>query len=103
MAILGNKCDRCGTRTKHTENGNPICEECAQEMELAVAASRETVRNCPADGEPLAKEVAHMLVIDRCPKCKGVWLDGGELERIQASTQDEAIRSMTMGFTNPFV
>ena len=103
MAILGKKCDRCGTRTKHTEDGHPICEACAREMELAIEASRETVRYCPADGESLTKEVAHMLVIDRCPKCKGVWLDGGELERIQSSTQDEAIRSMAMGFTNPFV
>ena len=102
LAILGKKCDRCGTRTKHTEDGNPICEACAREMELAITASQESVRNCPTDGEPLAKEVAHMVVIDRCPKCKGVWLDGGELERIQNSTQDEAIRSMAMGFRTPF-
>jgi Zn-finger nucleic acid-binding protein len=24
------------------------------------------------------------IVIDRCPGCHGIWLDGGELERIQA-------------------
>jgi len=102
MALLGQKCDRCGTRTRHKEGDHPICEACAKEMALMVEASSETVRACPADGAQLKKEIAHMIVIDRCPKCKGVWLDGGELERIQDSTQEEAIRSMTIGFTNPF-
>jgi len=103
MALLGEKCDRCGKRTRHKEDDHAICEPCAKEMELMVKASSETIRKCPADGERLTKEIAHMVVIDRCPSCKGVWLDSGELERIQTTTQNEAIRSMTIGFTNPFV
>jgi len=102
MSLLGDKCDRCGTRTRSKKDGQPICEACAQEMSLLVEASAETQRLCPADGERMSKEVAHMIVIDRCPKCQGVWLDGGELERIQTDAQDAALKAMTMSFTHPF-
>lgn len=101
MSLLAEKCDRCGTRTRNKDHGEPICEVCAREMALLVEASTEDQRLCPSDGEKMAKEVAHMIVIDRCPKCQGVWLDGGELERIQNSAQDAALRAMAMSFTNP--
>jgi Zn-finger nucleic acid-binding protein len=70
-------------------------------MALLIEATAETLRLCPSDGERMSKEVAHMIVIDRCPKCQGVWLDGGELERLQTSAQDAALRAMTMSFTHP--
>ena len=70
-------------------------------MALMVEASAETERLCPTDGERMSKEIAYMVVIDRCPKCQGVWLDGGELERIQSSTQEVALRAVATGFTHP--
>ena len=27
------------------------------------------------------------VIIDRCPECRGIWLDGGELEKIQVLTE----------------
>jgi predicted amidophosphoribosyltransferase len=68
MSLLGEKCDRCGKRTRHKEDEHPICEDCAREMALMMEASSETLRACPADGEQMTKQIAHMLVIDRCPK-----------------------------------
>jgi len=70
-------------------------------MALLVEASAESLKLCPADGEKMAKEIAHMLVIDRCPKCQGVWLDGGELERIQSASQEAILRTMTVSFSHP--
>jgi Zn-finger nucleic acid-binding protein len=35
-----------------------------------------------------------MVVIDRCPECGGVWLDGGELERLYTDASDEALVQM---------
>ena len=32
------------------------------------------------------------VTVDTCPKCAGVWLDGGELERIRGVSGDEAER-----------
>ena len=101
MALLGEKCDRCGTRTRHKEDDQPICGPCAQEMNLMVDASEETERLCPIDGEKMSKEIAHMLVIDRCPSCQGVWLDGGELERLKGGVEAAALNAMSRGFTFP--
>ena len=101
MSLIAPKCDRCGTRTRHKEDDHPICEECVQEMELKVEAAKESARNCPVDGSSMSTEVAHMLVIDRCPTCNGVWLDGGELENIKEGVQSDAMIAMVNGFTLP--
>lgn len=53
MSLVGEKCARCGVRTRHEVEG----------------------------GATMAKGVAHMIVIDRYPSCKDVWLDRGELEK----------------------
>ncbi|MDA0791233.1 MAG: zf-TFIIB domain-containing protein [Proteobacteria bacterium] len=102
MAIFGEKCARCGTRTRNEVEGAATCETCEQEMQLLVAARGEDKRPCPVDGTTMVKEIAHMLVIDRCPSCKGVWLDGGELERLKGGVESRALMAMTSGFTVPF-
>jgi hypothetical protein len=101
MALLGQKCDRCGTRTRNKEDDHPICNSCAEEMNLLVAASEESERLCPIDGQKMVKEIAHMLVIDRCPSCQGVWLDGGELERLKGGFEAATLTAMSAGFTHP--
>jgi uncharacterized protein len=37
---------------------------------------------CPADGETLVIADRSGIEIDYCPKCRGVWLDRGELDKI---------------------
>ncbi len=37
---------------------------------------------CPVDGADLAMTERHGVEIDYCPKCRGVWLDRGELDKI---------------------
>ena len=37
---------------------------------------------CPADNETLVMTERHGVEIDYCPKCRGVWLDRGELDKI---------------------
>ena len=37
---------------------------------------------CPIDGETLIMTERHGVEIDYCPKCRGVWLDRGELDKI---------------------
>lgn len=37
---------------------------------------------CPADGETLVMTDRNGVEIDYCPKCRGVWLDRGELDKI---------------------
>ena len=37
---------------------------------------------CPTDGETLVMADRSGVEIDYCPKCRGVWLDRGELDKI---------------------
>lgn len=101
MALFGEKCARCGNKTHNQVEGKATCEPCEREMRLLVEAEGEAERVCPVDGEWMSKEIAHMIVIDRCPKCHGVWLDGGELERLKGGVESEALLAMTTGFTVP--
>lgn len=43
---------------------------------------------CPIDGTQLVMADRQGVEIDYCPKCRGVWLDRGELDKIiERSTQ----------------
>lgn len=37
---------------------------------------------CPVDGETLLMSDRNGVEIDYCPRCRGVWLDRGELDKI---------------------
>jgi hypothetical protein len=37
---------------------------------------------CPIDGTELQMAERHGVEIDYCPRCRGVWLDRGELDKI---------------------
>jgi Zn-finger nucleic acid-binding protein len=45
---------------------------------------------CPNDNEDLVMSERSGVEIDYCPKCRGVWLDRGELDKIieRASPQE---------------
>lgn len=45
---------------------------------------------CPIDRADLHKHHYEAdVVVDVCPKCRGVWLDAGELERIQENLEND--------------
>jgi hypothetical protein len=84
--FFGDKCVRCGKkRTRKTFEGLPTCAAC----ELAIRAEREQKRYCPVDGSNMTKQVVQNVIVDRCPFCGGVWLDGGELDLIKQASGDE--------------
>ena len=77
--LTGKTCVRCGNeRTREKFEGIPTCDSC----EMKTKVSRENTRHCPIDGREMKKEVVKNVIIDRCPSCTGVWLDGGELDLI---------------------
>ncbi|HSH31735.1 MAG TPA: zf-TFIIB domain-containing protein [Candidatus Saccharimonadales bacterium] len=43
--------------------------------------------NCPTDGTPLVMSDRQGIEIDYCPKCRGVWLDRGELDKVIERSQ----------------
>lgn len=38
--------------------------------------------DCPVDGTQLQMSERNGVEIDYCPKCRGVWLDRGELDKV---------------------
>ncbi len=38
--------------------------------------------NCPTDGETLLMSERMGVEVDYCPRCRGVWLDRGELDKL---------------------
>lgn len=56
-----------------------------------LAGSEDDHRNrqlgqCPRDATPLLRAYSAVnaaVVVDTCTECRGVWLDGGELARLQ--------------------
>jgi len=97
MSLLGEKCVRCAARTRHSFQGKPTCPACQETLELALQAAREVKRVCPADQTTLDKEVVHGVIIDRCPACQGVWLDAGEMERMNQEVADEVWKATAYG------
>lgn len=82
MSEAWTRCVRCGRRVEGIADTDlPTCEECREELREPEPEGEPT-RACPVDGSPMTKEIVHMVAIDRCPTCRGVWLDGGELELI---------------------
>ena len=46
--------------------------------------------NCPVDNTALMMTERQGIEIDYCPKCRGVWLDRGELDKIIERTASVA-------------
>lgn len=46
---------------------------------------------CPSCGETLLMTERLSVQIDYCPKCRGIWLDRGELEKIIDRVEQEAM------------
>ena len=45
--------------------------------------------NCPVDNELLQMTERSGVEVDYCPRCRGVWLDRGELDKILARAETE--------------
>jgi hypothetical protein len=102
MPLFGSTCTRCGKRrTRARYAGAPTCDACKEQIEGRLAAAREIRRRCPVDGAEMAKEVVLKLILDRCPTCRGVWLDAGELEQMQETIGEGLTRALVQGMTIP--
>lgn len=45
--------------------------------------------NCPRCHVPMFKKTRMGVTIDKCKKCDGIWLDGGEIEKILVKITEE--------------
>lgn len=94
MSIFNKKqpcSNNCGKETRRLKNDKPLCAECEVELQLKQRLSVEANHICPTDGTTMLKEFIcdNEIIIDRCPKCHGVWLDKEELDFIQEFAESE--------------
>ncbi len=47
--------------------------------------------NCPVDNELLQMTERSGVEVDYCPRCRGIWLDRGELDKILARADREFV------------
>lgn len=53
------------------------------------AKKAEKPRLSPITGEPMEQVAIHGVVVDRCAKSGGIWLDAGELEELILRTKED--------------
>ena len=53
------------------------------ELDRVPQAEKDRAVACPADGAAMGPEVLAGTVLDRCPECDGIWLDGGEMTALR--------------------
>jgi ribosomal protein L37AE/L43A len=103
VALFGDKCARCGKkRTREEYEGLPTCGSCRELLERKLEAAKEETHGCPIDGQRLVKEIVLSVIVDRCPTCRGVWLDGGELEQLRGAITAGVTSELVRGLTGPY-
>lgn len=60
--------------------------------ELTKERRRSAVKSlCPrCQAAPLSRHVMHGITLDRCGKCKGLWFDHGELQKVRSGEEANA-------------
>ena len=99
-------CDGCGGMFVEKGELNKLADPTAGDLEFSTLrgdthhhSDEWGVTPCPRDGVPMEKvefNVGTNIILDHCSTCRGFWLDGRELARINATVLDlnEAARSV---------
>ncbi|HEX8891359.1 MAG TPA: zf-TFIIB domain-containing protein [Pyrinomonadaceae bacterium] len=79
----GEKCVRCHKHFKFEElrmgpDGFAICNNCAGAVNNY---DKELV--CPNDGQALGRALVGQYLVANCAGCKGVWIEGSEIEKLR--------------------
>jgi Zn-finger nucleic acid-binding protein len=110
------KCPKCGTETMNAlmvkgvavercsscsgiwfdarELGQLLAEDARHVASLRRGAVKEQLGGkrgfCPRDGSELLRvysSIDRSVILDACAECRGIWLDGGEFEKLFAAGQ----------------
>lgn len=96
FTIEGVTVDRCaacaGVWFDATELSQLLSEEARHVAQLLEGSMSEqadgTKADCPRDASKMMRvysAIDHSVILDVCGECRGVWLDGGEFEKLFAA------------------
>jgi Zn-finger nucleic acid-binding protein len=88
--VVVNRCSSCdGTWFDAHELSHLLAEDAKQVALLRRGSLRQELDGkkgiCPRDGGELLRvysAVDKTVIIDACPDCRGIWLDGGEFAKL---------------------
>jgi Zn-finger nucleic acid-binding protein len=90
-------CDRCagifftaGELDRLAEPHQGSLEFSTVDLDQFAHSDRHGAASCPHDATPMKKvdfNIFTDIILDYCPTCRGFWLDGGELERINTEVR----------------
>ena len=91
--VAVDRCSSCdGIWFDAHELGQLLAEDAKQVASLRRGGVREALGgkkgNCPRDAGELLRvysAVEKTVILDACPECRGIWLDGGEFEKLFAA------------------
>jgi hypothetical protein len=85
---LGDKLREKGKATEDLFIAEQERQRLERLREKATAAAAHGT--CPKDDTILVSRAEHGVTVEACPKCRGIWLEAGELEAILGK-EDEAL------------
>lgn len=89
------RCRDCGGAWFDADELGRLLALDARELKPLTRGSEHPAANaldarCPRDGNAFLRVVSPRdrgVILDMCPACRGVWLDGGEFARLAAAAQ----------------
>lgn len=93
--VLVERCSFCsGTWFDARELTQLLAEEAAYVASLRRGSIKERLAGkkgfCPRDDSELLRvysSIDHTVILDACAECRGIWLDGGEFDKLFATRQ----------------
>ena len=88
QAIEVDRCEMCGGIWFDNDELIPVLHESLSEL-TALRGRRapqgvdQKHGQCPRDATALIRvssALSHSIILDTCPQCRGIWLDGGEFD-----------------------
>lgn len=98
FTVQGTTVDRCpscnGIWFDASELPQLLAEDARQVASLRRGSVKEEIAGkkglCPRDGSELLRvysAIDSSVVLDACADCRGIWLDGGEFQKLFAASQ----------------
>jgi Zn-finger nucleic acid-binding protein len=91
--VAVDRCSACDGIWFDAEELSQLLAEDARQVALLGRGSGQELADgkkgrCPRDGAELMRvysAVDRTVIIDACPDCRGIWLDGGEFQKLFAA------------------
>lgn len=96
MSNTWNEMERAKEDQYFLEKDKKIVDKRHHDIELEEFLTRFGNR-CPKCGERLEEEMFCDVTIDKCPSCRGIWLDEGELDILKKSENPRCWLDMLLG------